>query len=191
MPRRFFFAPDQYRAPTIADLRLEWRNIPTAEARNVIAVENQYLDFHRYLLIGIRHQSFAGSQPIPLGLSLRAGSLKAASLICASIAEAALRAHAEVRGYPLPQKSCQRTFGRVLRAWQDKRARPIADIASVWNELQRLHSGRNNVHLYRAVEKGSDFYDILAAEEISLAEGERILAHLKGLRSDDRLATSD
>jgi hypothetical protein len=183
MPRVFWFEPAHYEAPTIAELRQEWCNIPLAEARNVIAVENQYLHFHHYLIAAIRHQSIVGGPLLPLGLSLRAGALKAASLICASIAEAALCAHAEVRGYELPRKPWQRTFGKVLRAWQDKLERPRADVAEVWSELQRLHSGRNDVHLYRAAADGNDFYAILAAEEASVHEAQRVIAHLKDLRS--------
>jgi hypothetical protein len=190
MPRRFSFAPDEYGAPTIAELRSRWRNIPFTDARNAIAVENQYLDFHRYLICSIRHQSLAGGIQLPLGLSLRAGSLKAASLICASIAEAALRAHAEARGYRLPKKTWQRTFGKVLSAWHGKNNRPHAEVAAVWDELQRLHSGRNNVHLYRALEDGCDFYGILAAEEASLCEAERVLIHLQKLRSQRRSMSS-
>lgn len=181
--RRFCFVPDQYRAPTVAEFRHAWRRIPVAQARDIVAVENQYLHFHRYLIQSIRHQAMAGGEPVPLGLSLRAGSLKAASLICASIAEAALRAHAEARGYALPQQPRQRTLGRVLGAWQDHKRKPHADIAAVWNELQRLHMGRNNVHLYRALEDRSNFYHILAAEKASLDEAERVLAHLRKLSS--------
>lgn len=72
----------------------------------MIAREEQYLLFHRFVL---DHAKFtkAGkldSKPYvySLGLSVRAGAIKAAILVYASIAEAALRAHAEKRGYKLP-----------------------------------------------------------------------------------------
>jgi hypothetical protein len=192
--RRFCFAPDHYRTPTVAEFRHAWRRLPYPEARNVVAIENQYLDFHRYLIESIRHQATTGGEAIPLGLSLRAGSLKAASLICGAIAEAALRAHAEARGYELPAQPRLRTLGRVLGAWQDRRKRPRADVAPIWDELQRLHLGRNNVHLYRTVEARSSFYQILAMEKVSLDEAERILRHLRELSSDPvatrRAATS-
>lgn len=182
MARRFSLNPDEYHARSIAEYRREWGNIPDAEACNVIAVENQYLDFHRFLLASIRHQAPTGSDPIQLGLSLRAGALKAATLICASIAEAALRAHAESRGYGLPKNSWQRTFGKVLEAWLDPEGNPHADVAPIWPALQRLRLGRNNVHLYRAIEDGSNFYDILEAEEMSLKEAEAVLAHLRTIK---------
>lgn len=183
MARKFSFDPDEYQAYTIAELRHHWENIPDAEARNVIAVEHQYLDFHIYLLASIRHQAVDGGDQIPIGLSLRAGALKAASLICASIAEAALRAHAEARGYNLPSKLWLRTFGKVLGAWQDAQKKPRPDVAPIWDELQKLHSGRNNVHLYRTIEEGHNFYDILQAEEASLEEAKKMLEHLKSIKS--------
>ena len=182
--RRFSFTPDRYRTPTVAEFRHAWRRLPFVAARNAVAVENQYLDFHRYLIESIHHQGAGGGEPMPLGLSLRAGSLKAASLICGSIAEAALRAHAEARGYALPVQPRLRTLGKVLGAWQDRRKRPHADVAPIWEELQRLHLGRNNVHLYRALEDRGSFYRILAAEKASLDEAERILRHLRQLSSD-------
>lgn len=77
----------------------------------------------------------------------------------------------------------QRTFGKVLGAWQDADENPHVDVAAVWDQLQRLHSGRNNVHLYRAIEDGSDFYDVLVAEEASLGEAKMVLVHLKNLQS--------
>lgn len=182
--RRFCFAPDHYRTPTVAEFRHAWRRLPCADARHVVAIENQYLDFHRYLIDSIRHQATTGGEPLPLGLSLRAGSLKAASLICGAIVEAALRAHAEARGYELPVQPRLRTLGRVLGAWQDRRKRPRDDVAPIWGELQRLHMGRNNVHLYRTLEARSSFHQILAVEKASLDEAERVLRHLRELSSD-------
>lgn len=114
MPRKFSFSPDEYDTPSMHVLRQEWRNIPDAQARNVIAVEAQYLAFHHYLISSLRHQAIEGGDAIPIGLSVRAGALKTATLLCASIAEAALRAHAEARHYGLPVAAHRRTFGRVL-----------------------------------------------------------------------------
>lgn len=181
MPRIFSFSPDQYDSPLIGALRHEWRNIPDAQARNVIAVESQYLAFHHYLLNSLRHQALDGGDAIPIGLSVRAGALKTATLLCASIAEAALRAHAEARNYNLPADLRRRTFGRVLGAWQLPGNIPQPDVAPIWDQLQRLHSGRNTVHLYAAIQDGGNFYDILQAESQSLAEAESVLAHLRNL----------
>lgn len=181
MPRRFSLNPDQYDTPSIDALRQEWRNIPDPQARNVIAVEAQYLAFHHYLINSLRHQAIDGGDAIPIGLSVRAGALKTATLLCASVAEAALRAHAEARNYQLPPDPLRRTFGRVLKAWQLPDGPPHADIAPIWDQLQRLHSGRNNVHLYAAIQAESNFYDILEAEDQSLAEAKAVLIHLRNL----------
>jgi hypothetical protein len=183
MPRHFSLRPAVYQIPAIDELRQEWRRVPDIGARNVIAVEAQYLSFQRYLLESLRHRDPVGGGAIPLGLSVRAGALKTATLVCASIAEAALRAHAEKRGYDLPVNARQRTFGRVLGAWQqpDGSARP--EVAAVWMQLQALHSGRNNVHLYGCIEQGNNFYEVLQSEARSLSNADRVLAVLKALES--------
>jgi hypothetical protein len=183
MARKFSLSPDQYETPSIESLRTEWSNIPHAEARGVIAVEAQYLAFHHYLLDSLRHQSMGGGEAIPIGLSVRAGALKTATLRCASIAEAALRSHAEARGYGLPNDVNRRTFGKVLGAWQLPDGSPKPDVAPIWSHLRRLHNGRNTVHLYASIQAGSNFYDILQAEGQSLAEAEAVLAHLRNLVS--------
>jgi hypothetical protein len=121
---------------------------------------------------------------------MRAGALKAGLLICASIAEAALLAHAEARGYSLPMRRSLCTFGRILKAWRTRHAKPHEDVAVIWDDLERLHAARNDVHLYRAIERGRDFYDLLEAEETALKQGERVLAHLRTVRSDWRCADS-
>jgi hypothetical protein len=184
MPRYFTLDPAQYQIPSIDGLRWEWRHVPDNAARNVIAVEAQYLDFHRYLLGSLRHRDVAGGgMPMPLGLSVRAGALKSATLIGASIAEAALRSHAEKRGYPLPPNPRHRTFGKVLGAWQEDDDTPRTEIAPIWQQLQALHSGRNNVHLYGAIEQGGDFYAVLQSETRSLDDADQVLAVLKELQS--------
>lgn len=181
MPRRFSLAADVFDTPSVDSLRDAWRNIPDVQARNVIAVEAQYLAFHKFLLDTLRHAPTEGGDRIPIGLSVRAGALKAATLVCASIAEAALRAHAEARGYPLHANPRRRTFGALLGAWQSPQGTARPDVAGIWDQLDRLHNQRNTVHLYPAV--NGDFYDILAAERRSLAEGEQVLEHLRQLVS--------
>lgn len=75
MARHFSLHPTEYQIPALEHLRWDWRNVPDADARNVIAVEAQYLEFHRYLLASLRHRDPAGSEEIPIGLSIRAGAL--------------------------------------------------------------------------------------------------------------------
>lgn len=183
MARRFSFDPEEFSVSSIENFRGQWANVPDTEARNVIAVESQYLEFHQYLIEGVRHEPLEGGDRIRIGLSVRAGAIKTAILICASIAEAALRAHAEARGYDLPRSSRAKTFGRVLGAWQQQNRNPHPDVAPIWDQLQRLHQGRNNVHLYRTVDEKENFYDILDAESRSLREAEEVLRTLQELRS--------
>jgi hypothetical protein len=183
VPRYFSLDPAEYQVSAIDELRWEWRNVPDADARNVIAVEGQYLKFHRYLLTSLRHRDSAGGATIPLGLSVRAGALKTATLVCACISEAALRAHAERRGYPLHGDPHRRTFGNVLLAWQQYDGTPRPEVASIWPHLNALHSGRNNIHLYRVVETGGEFYDLLQAETQSLIDADNVLPTLKALAS--------
>jgi hypothetical protein len=183
MPRHFSLDPAEYQVPTVSELRREWRNVPDPDARNVVAVEAQYLEFHRYLLASLRHRDVEGSVPIPIGLSVRAGALKTATLLSACIAEAVLRAHAERRGYALHADPRRRTFGNVLRGWLQSDATPRPEVAPIWTHLQALHSGRNNVHLYRVLDTDDDFYDLLAAETQSLADADTVLSTLKSLTS--------
>jgi hypothetical protein len=183
VPRQFHFDPSVHSVPAVAELRHAWRNVPDDDARNLIAVEAQYLEFHRYLLESIRHAPVEGGVAIPLGLSVRAGALKTATLVCASIAEAALRAHAERRGYKLPPNERHRTFGRVLGAWQLPDGTPRPEVAAIWPTLQALHSGRNNIHLYHAAETGGDFYDLLESECQMLKDADAALEHIRALES--------
>lgn len=183
MPRRFLFDQDAFELPTVEDLRVEWRNVPDSRVRNVIAVEAQYLAFHQFLIRSIRHQAIEGSDPIPIGLSVRAGALKSESLLCASIVEAALRCHAEARGLPLSVDQRRRTFGNVLSAWELSPGRPHADLAPIWPDLRDMHLGRNTVHLHAALQGGGNFYDLLEEEERSLASKEVVLLHVKALVS--------
>jgi hypothetical protein len=181
MLRKFLLNPDQYDTPKIDALRNEWRNIPDAQARNVIAVESQYLAFHYYLIGSLRHQAVDSGDVIPIGLSVRVGALKTATLLCVSITGAALRAHAEARNYNLPADPYRRTFGKVLEAWQLPGNIPRPDVIPIWDRLQRLHGGRNTVHLYAAIQARGTFNDILLAESRLLAEAEAVLAHLRNL----------
>lgn len=174
--------PPEYELPTVAALRTEWHNIPNEDALNVIAVEAQYLAFHTYLLSSLRHRSPAGGAAIPIGLSVRAGALKTTTLLCASIAEAALRAHAEARGYALPQEERRRTFGAVLSAWKVN-GQPRQELTGIWEKLDVLQSGRNNIHLYKVIQEGGDFYELLHAENASLTNAQQVLTVIKGVVS--------
>jgi hypothetical protein len=102
-PTDFFLANPTTTIPTIESLRGKWRWIGDYEIRNTICYEHQYLKFHLWQLKNLRHTKGGCCSDPPyryeLGLSLRAGAIKAAVLLCAAIAEAVLKYHAEERGY--------------------------------------------------------------------------------------------
>lgn len=185
MASTFHFRNPDYSIPTVISLRAEWKHIPDERIQRQIAYEHQYLRFHGWLLKEIR-ASTSGSTDEKSGkelsLTVRVGAIKAAILLCGSIAEAALRAHAEKRGYKLPKDEKQRTFGRVLSAWKlSSNGRPQPDIEEIWDKLQELKSIRNNVHLHVAA--GAKFEDILAEEEKLFSNATMVLKHLKTIQS--------
>lgn len=166
----FYFNPATFSIPALGPLRdFRWNNIPHPDVAEVIAREEQYLCFHRFVLKNVKHTR-AGRLAAPpyeygLGLSVRAGAIKAALLVSASIAEAALRSHGERRGYRLHSDPHRRTFGNVLNAWRTSRRRPKRDVRHIWSELQNLRDTRNNVHLFKAAgDPTTDFENVLADE---------------------------
>ncbi len=184
MARKFIIDPDEIEILPVSHFRNEWRNVPDPAARGAIAVENQYLYFHEHLLSHLKHQKPCQTMPpIPLGLSVRAGAVKSAILMCASIAEAALRSHSEHRGYRLKANPQRRTFGNVLGSWQEADETPKPEVAEIWQNLQDLHDTRNNIHLYKAVHDGTSFYAVLESEKEALARAKATLEVLKTIES--------
>ena len=139
--------------PTVSDIENEWVNVPDKAVHKFIAREHQYLKLHAILLTQLRHTKNGDARnpayKHKLDHNLRAGFIKAALLIAASICEAVLRSHAEKRGYSLPQKK-RRTFGAVLHAWKGK-----ADVSGIYSDLQGLKDIRNNIHLFVAASSPS------------------------------------
>src|SRR4051794_40953254 len=116
MARDFYFSPPTCSIRSLGELRTDWTNVQDLKVRHVVAVESQYILFHRFVLKSVRHVD-EGMKPvagIPLGRSVRAGALKALMLMAASVCEAVLRYHAERRGYALPSNPKHRTYGKVL-----------------------------------------------------------------------------
>lgn len=164
MPRKFFFEPETHEIPPLHLLRSDWKNIPDIGARQAIAIEFQYLRFQAIVLKNVRHAQPGTIEGFPLGLSVRAGALKSAILLVGSIAEAALRAHAEKRGIKLSEVPEKRTFGHVLYAWKND-SKHFPSIQEIWDDLKTLHADRNNIHLYETIDKEDDFFEILRREE--------------------------
>lgn len=185
----FFFNPPTHSLPSLMALRLfRWGDIPHSDVAEVIAREEQYLSFHRFVLDHAKHTKAGcvGSPPYEhaIGLSVRAGAVKAALLVAASIAEGALRSHAEKRGYRLNSNPNKRTFGNVLNAWKTSRGRPKRDVRHIWTELQNLRDTRNNVHLFKAAsDPSADFEQVLKDEAALLSGALKVVDEMATLKS--------
>ncbi len=184
----FFFDPPTYSIPSLSGLRSRWANIPNPDVAEMIAREEQYLLFHRFVLDHAKFTKVGELHSKPyvysLGLSVRAGAIKAAILVCASIAEAALRAHAEKREYKFPSEPTKRTFGRVISAWKSSRGKPRPDVRVVWKEILKLRDARNNIHLFKAAsDPSADFKHVLDDEPGLLESGLKVVEHLSMLKS--------
>lgn len=183
MSREFFFQPNEFEILPVDHYREQWSKIPLLEIRDAIALENQYLQFHVFMLYRLRHRQTGNEYSAPVGLSLRAGAIKTTGLLCASIAEAALLAHAEHRQYKLPKNPRYRTFGRVLQSWQNEDSSPKSDIAPIWVCLQSLFSHRNTIHLHKGVSEEQGFYDFLQDEHAFVGQARAAIKYLKTIES--------
>ncbi|MDD5366307.1 MAG: hypothetical protein PHR30_13290 [Gallionellaceae bacterium] len=103
MAADFFFQTPTFEIQPLKPVAVfRWQRLKNPAVQYAIAAEEQYLHFHLHMLNNLRHTE-AGKLANPpyayeLGLSVRAGAVKAAILVAASIIEAALRTHAELRG---------------------------------------------------------------------------------------------
>jgi hypothetical protein len=173
MPRDFYFSPPTCSLRTLGELRADWINIKDVKVRNVVAVEAQYIEFHRFVLKNVRHveQGATLASGMPLGMSVRAGALKALMLMSAAVCEAVLRYHAERRGYSLPNQAKHRTYGKVLDAWKDASGSPHPEVAAVWPVLTSLRKHRNNVHLFSAAADSQAEFEYINKAELKILKG--------------------
>ncbi len=188
MAADFFFSNPTFEVPPLkATAAFKWYRLKNSEVQYAIAAEEQYLNFHLYMLSNLRHTR-AGHLLNPpyayeLGLSVRAGAVKAAVLMAASILEAALRAIAEARAYELNKDPRRRTFGNVLRAWEHE-GKPRGDVAAVWSEIKAVHEVRNFVHLHKAAaESEAGWGSVLASEEALLNGALKAINHVASIET--------
>jgi hypothetical protein len=183
MAADFFFDNPTFEIPPLQPRALfGWQRLGNPEVQYAIAAQEQYLHFHMYMLNNLRHTSVGNLAAPPyryqLGLSVRAGAIKAAILIAASIIEAALRAIAEARGYTLPADPRRRTFGKVIQAWETAGV-PHADVAAIWADVLIMHSVRNTVHLHvAAVDTDAAWEQVLLSENALLTSALRAIEHV-------------
>lgn len=184
----FYFYPPSFSIPRLYVLHnTKWARIPNEKIRDKIAQEDQYLAFHRFILKSTRSTKVGHFANPPyryrLDLSVRAGAVKALLLLCASIAEATLRAHAEARGYQLAKDPYKRTFGNVLGAWKTNRG-PRPDVAAIADDLDHLRDVRNNIHLFKAAnDPCADFDEVLKKEYGLVSRAEAVVEHLSKMAS--------
>ncbi|MBI3532616.1 MAG: hypothetical protein HY068_09150 [Burkholderiales bacterium] len=165
----------------------KWSHLNNSDVQYAIAAEEQYLQFHLYMLENLRHTEVGKVAAPPysyeLGLSVRAGAVKAAVLIAASIVEAALRALAEQRGYPLNKDPRRRTFGNVIAAWEDA-GTPRTDVAAIWSQVKSLHEVRNFVHLHKAAGSAEAAWENVLKDERALLDGAlNAIKHVSGIKA--------
>src|SRR5690606_33741061 len=94
MAADFFFSNPTFQIQPLKRVATyKWRHLRNEEVQYAIAAEEQYLSFHLYMLSSVRHTREGHLQDPPyvyeLGLSVRAGAVKAAVLIAGSVIEAA------------------------------------------------------------------------------------------------------
>jgi hypothetical protein len=173
MARDFYFEPKTCVLRTLGELRTDWINIKDPKVRHVVAVEAQYIAFHRFVLSNVRHveQGTTLADGILIGRSVRAGALKALMLMAAAVCEAVLRYHAEQRGYPLPNQAQHRTYGKVLDAWKDASGNQRPEVAGMWPVLTSLRKHRNNVHLFSAAADTQAEFEYINSAESKILNG--------------------
>ena len=185
MARDFHYFPRTFDIPTLPILRTQWENIPYQRFRQAIATEHQYLQFHLFMANSTRHTAIGGTaddETFQLFLSVRAGAIKAALLICGSIVEAALLAHALKRRYQhLAKDSKKRMFGNIIHAWKNDR-NGSTEISPFLSSVEELCDIRNHIHLEKIASSEDAFYDSLLTKEQSLLiESLRIIEWLKNI----------
>lgn len=188
MSADFFFQDPTFEIQSLKAVAVfKWQHIPDEDVRYSIATEEQYLCFHMYMLKNLRHTQAGQIDKTPyvkeLGLSVRAGAIKAAVLVSASIVEAALRAIAEKRKYPLNSDPKRRTLGNVIRAWE-KDGKPRQEVAAIWTQVKAMHEVRNFVHLHKAAkDTDADWAAILSNEEALLSGAQAAINHVSRIEA--------
>lgn len=189
MPRWFDFSDDEYQFYELGTLRTTWSKVPSTEAINAIAEAHQYYDFLRTMIVG-RVQSWSDPveererwfTPTPLVLSARAGAISSCISVGSSIIECAMRAHAENRNLRelMKNKPEHRTFGKVIYAWK-KHGVYSPELDDVIEDIENVHSRRNDIHLYARFDRD---WDTVVQEETEILESiERLFNFFQGLEA--------
>lgn len=182
MSRDFHYNPCTFDIPTFSNLRSQWKNIPFLRLQKVIIIEHQYLYFHLFMINNTQHTHVGTTPDVNtwgLGSGVRAGALKAALLMYASIVEGVLLAHALKRKYKLAKNPKKRTFGNILQAWKNDVNGKI-ELDAILTQLESLSNIRNHIHLEKISSSEEDFFaSILDQENKLLDDCERVIKLLQ------------
>lgn len=188
MARDFFLLEPTYDIPTLENLRSQWNSVPDREIREIVAVEEQYLNFFKYLLSNLRHTmpGYGRTPPndgLPIVAGIRSVAIKSALMTMCSIMEAVLLAHAIKCNYQLPPKKYARTFGKILEAWENNLLGKQT-LGKYLRLIKYFKSTRDNFHLTKTVCEDPSFYKkMLEKEQLHLLVAERVLDFLKTIKS--------
>lgn len=134
-----------------------------------LGFEQQYLEFHKYLLQNLQSvpDTHPHYTPRPIDLSLRAGAVKAYVVFGCSVIEGALAAWGERIGVGAPGTLMKKPLGGLLAAWEVSGA-PRSEVVPIWPQLQLLKQYRNFIHLGRSVMDPDAYWQNILAQEANL-----------------------
>ncbi|MGO1003241.1 hypothetical protein [Lysobacter sp. CA196] len=182
--RRYSLNNPDFDISPIHQLELEWAGAAHQALARQLGFQVQFAQFFKHLLenlqsVPVDHPDW---QPMGLSLSVRSGAIRTYVLLAVSIAEAALAALGEERGYGRrPNELYARTFGGLLKAWEDN-GQPRPEIANIWDQLQVLKAVRNYIHLPNAADADDAHWrEILARQNEILVACDTVIDHLRDL----------
>lgn len=182
--RRFSLNNPDFEISPIHHLELEWAGATHQSLARQLGFQVQFAQFFKHLLENLQSVPTQNPdwRPVALSLSVRAGAVRTYALLAVSIAEAALAALGEERGLGRrPGELYDRTFGALLKAWEDD-GQPPQEMVAIWQHLQLLKDVRNYIHLSRAAGADEAYWqEILARERDILAACDAVVDHLRDM----------
>lgn len=153
-----------------------------SEIANQLGFEEQYLKFHRYLLENLESVPAESPHytPKPIGLSLRAGFVKAYIVFACSIIEGVLANWAKKKGISSkPERLDKKPLGALLKEWCDETDTPRPEVSAIWADLELLLTYRNFLHLNKASSDDKAYWqNILDRESELLRAADTCIEHL-------------
>lgn len=178
--RKFSLANEYYEiTPAVVSL-FKWDHLDI-DVSHQLGFEEQYLEFHRYLLENLRSvpAEYPNREPWPLGLSLRAGAVKAYVVLASSIVEGALASWGKELGIcRKPEQLMKLPLGGLLKSWAPDGS-PRSEVEPIWKELNLLLEYRNFIHLGKsATDENAYWKNVLERESELLAAADKAIDYL-------------